>query len=141
MPRQPTRLSVLQVWAHAYSAYDVVKAIRKRAGVGVSNGDAYLESIKGDQDKMRELIRNERRLELCFENFRFWDLRRWKVSLDKLNETARGMQITENTDGSLKYTPIDVESRKYEDYMYYGPVPYEETQKWSNLQQNAGWTR
>lgn len=127
--------------SHAYSAYDVVKAIRKRAGVGVSNGDAYLESIKGDQDKMRELIRNERRLELCFENFRFWDLRRWKVSLDKLNETARGMQITENTDGSLKYTPIDVESRKYEDYMYYGPVPYEETQKWSNLQQNAGWTR
>jgi hypothetical protein len=127
--------------SHAYSAYDVVKAIRKRAGVGVSNGDAYLESIKGDQDKMRELIRNERRLELCFENFRFWDLRRWKVSLDKLNETARGMQITENADGSLKYTPIDVESRKYEDYMYYGPVPYEETQKWSNLQQNAGWTR
>jgi len=127
--------------SHAYSAYDVVKAIRKRAGVGVSNGDAYLESIKGDQDKMRELIRNERRLELCFENFRFWDLRRWKVSLDKLNETARGMQITENTDGSLKYTPIDVEARKYEDYMYYGPVPYEETQKWSNLQQNAGWTR
>lgn len=38
-----------------YSAYDVVKAIRVRAKVGVANGDAYLESIKGDKDKMREL--------------------------------------------------------------------------------------
>lgn len=29
-------------------------------------------------DEMEELIRNERRLELCFEGFRFWDLRRWR---------------------------------------------------------------
>ena len=37
---------------------------------------------------MRELIRNERRIELCFENFRFWDLRRWNVDLTKLNENC-----------------------------------------------------
>lgn len=42
-----------------------------RAGLGLDNGDAYLESIKDNKDKMRELIRNERRIELCFENFRF----------------------------------------------------------------------
>lgn len=122
--------------SNSYSAYDVIKAIRARAGVGTSNGDAYLESIKADQSKMRELIRNERRLELCFENRRFWDLRRWKTSL---NETARGMRIDRQTDGTLTYTSIDVESRAYKDYMYHGPVPYSEILKWSNLEQNKGW--
>jgi len=121
---------------HNYSAYDIIKAIRTRAGVGTSNGDAYLESIKGDQAKMRELIRNERRLELCFENQRFYDLRRWKVNL---NETAKGLQIDKLADGSLKYTPVDVEPRTYKDYMYYGPIPFSETQKWNQLQQNLGW--
>ena len=121
---------------HNYSAYDVIKAIRARAGVGTSNGDAYLESVKGDKAKMRELIRNERRIELCFENKRFYDLRRWKVSL---NETAKGVQIDKLSDGTLKYTPIDAEARTYKDYMFYGPIPYSETQKWSQLQQNVGW--
>ena len=71
---------------HLFSAYDVIKAIRTRAGLGIDNGDAYLESIKDNKDKMRELIRNERRIELCFENFRFWDLRRWNVDLTKLKQ-------------------------------------------------------
>ena len=62
---------------HSYSAYDVIKAIRKRAlGEGVEGGDRYLESIKGNKEKMRELIRNERRLELCFEGARFWEDRK-----------------------------------------------------------------
>jgi len=122
--------------SHNYSAYDVIKAIRARAGVGTTNGDAYLESIKSDKDKMRALIRNERRLELCFENHRFYDLRRWKVSL---NETAKGMQIDKQSDGTLKYTPIDTEARTYKDYMNHGPIPYSEMQKWSQLQQNVGW--
>lgn len=119
-----------------YSAYDVVKAIRQRAGI--TDGDAYLESVKNDQDQMRELIRNERRLELCFENHRFRDLRRWKVSLDKLNETARGVQISQSGN-TLLYTPVDVEGRNYDDHMYYGPIPYGEIRKWSALEQNAGW--
>lgn len=46
---------------NGYSAYDVVKKLRHRAGIGRDNGDAYLESIKNDQAKMAELIRNERR--------------------------------------------------------------------------------
>lgn len=89
---------------------------------------------------MRELIRNERRLELCFENKRFYDLRRWQVPLEQLNETARGMQITQNSSAAaLIYTPINVDARTYADYMYFGPVPYSETLKYSNLQQNKGW--
>ncbi len=121
--------------SNAYSAYDVIKAIRARGGVGTDNGDAYLESIKGDKDKMTQLIRNERRIELCFENKRFWDIRRWKMPLD---ENAKGMQI-EKVGNDLKYKVIDVENRNYKDYMYYGPIPYGEMLKWDNLEQNKGW--
>jgi len=117
-----------------FSAYDVIKAIRKRAGVGGAN-DPYLEECAQSQEKMRELIRNERRLELCFENHRFWDLRRWNLSL---NETARGVNIT-TQDGVTKYDYVDVESRNYQDYMIYGPIPYTEINKWSELLQNDGW--
>lgn len=123
---------------HLFSAYDVIKAIRTRAGVGADNGDAYLESIKNDKDEMRKLIRNERRLELCFENFRFWDLRRWNVDLTELNETALGVEISKSG-STMNYTPLTVEKRKYESYMIYGPLPFGEVMKWSNLEQNAGW--
>ena len=117
---------------NTYSAYDIVRAIRRRA-LGVTS-DPYLEEIKSDKDKMREFIRNERRLELSFESFRFWDLRRWKVDLTKLNETARGMNVNGNV-----YTPFNVENRSYQDYMYYGPLPISEVTKYSNLLQNKGW--
>lgn len=117
---------------NTYSAYDVIKAIRARAGVGTSNGDAYLESIKGDKGLMRQLIRNERRLELCFENFRFWDLRRWN---EDLNAKAKGMKISNGT----TYQIIDVEDRNYEDYMRFGPIPYSEALKFNALEQNTGW--
>ena len=121
-----------------YSAYDVIKAIRKRAGIGESGGDPYLEECAQDQGKMRELIRNERRLELCFENHRFWDLRRWKA---KLNEAAKGINITtDEATGAFVYKTFDAEERKYDDhYMYYGPIPYSEILKYSNLKQNEGW--
>ena len=115
-----------------YSAYDVIKAIRQRAGVGTSNGDAYLESIKNDKEAMRVLIRNERRLELCFEGFRFWDLRRWNA---ELGETVRGMSITSGV-----YNPeLEVEKREFKDYMNFGPIPYSEVLKYDALIQNRGW--
>jgi starch-binding outer membrane protein, SusD/RagB family len=118
--------------SHSYSAYDVIKAIRQRAGVGTDNGDPYLESVKNDKDAMRELIRNERRLELCFEGFRFWDLRRWN---ENLNETAQGVSITSSTD----YKFISVENRAYQSYMYHGPIPNSEILKYNALIQNKGW--
>ena len=121
---------------NAFSAYDVIRAIRQRAGI--TDGDNYLETVRNDRDQMRQLIRNERRLELCFENHRFRDLRRWKVDLAKLNETAQGVQISQSG-GSLIYAPINVEARNYQMHMYYGPIPFDEINKWSNLRQNAGW--
>ena len=128
-----------------FTAYDVIKAIRERAGLATNEiglpleaGDVYLEECAGSKDKMTNLIRNERRIELCFENKRFWDLRRWQMPL---NETVKGMKIDRDEEtGELTYTIIDVEERKYDSsYQYYGPIPKEEVLKWSNLQQNKGW--
>lgn len=111
-----------------FSAYDVIKAIRSRAGI---TDTQYLDECAQDKNKMRELIRNERRLELCFEGFRFWDLRRWKADL---NETVKGMKIEAG-----KYSVVDVEKRDYKDYMFWGPIPYSETLKFDQLIQNKGW--
>ena len=118
-----------------YSAYDVIKAIRKRAGI---TDNAYLDACATDKDKMRELIRNERRIELCFENHRFYDLRRWKVDMSLLTEPAKGVSIVRAGTG-LQYDEIEVESRDYKDYMYYGPIPDNETLKYDQLKQNVGW--
>ena len=118
--------------SNGFSAYDVIKAIRKRAGFVQDN---YLESIKADKDAMRVLIRNERRLELCFEGFRFWDLRRWKSNL---GEAAQGVNI-QGTTAVPTYTKIPVEDRVFADYMNYGPMPYSETLKFKALIQNKGW--
>lgn len=117
---------------HAYSAYDVIKAIRHRAGI---TDDSYLDECANDQGKMRELIRNERRIELCFENKRFNDLRRWKAPI---NEAVHGVEISTEA-GIPQFKDITVEERKYDDYMYYGPVPQTEILKWDQLKQNAGW--
>ena len=127
------------------SAYDVIKAIRERAGLATDaigmplpEGDAYLEECAKDQSKMRDLIRNERRIELCFENKRFWDLRRWQMPL---NEPIKGMLITRNEETlELTYSIEEVEKREYDSsYQWYGPIPKGEVLKWSNLMQNRGW--
>jgi hypothetical protein len=113
---------------HSYSARDVIAAIRQRAGI--SQPDNYLASITNIID-MRTLIHNERRLEMCFEGFRFWDLRRWK---ENIKASANGVTI--DATGNFSYSLV--ESRAYSDYMYYGPLPYTEVIKWG-LIQNTGW--
>ena len=91
---------------------------------------------------MRELIRNERRIELCFENKRFWDIRRWQLPLD---ESVKGVQIDKIDEakdavpGNLRYTLLDVEPRQYESYQNFGPIPNSEVLLWSELKQNKGW--
>lgn len=132
-----------------HSAYDVIKAIRERAGIApaepgsTDRTDVYLEECKSDKDKMTSLIRNERRIELCFENKRFWDLRRWMLPL---NEPVDGVEITkidadkDPDPDNLVYRRFKVEDRVFDDsYQHYGPIPRGEILKWSNLTQNKGW--
>ncbi len=113
---------------NAFSARDVIAAIRKRAGI--VQPDLYLAGVQTRED-FRELIRNERRLELCFEGFRFWDLRRWKLDL---SIPVKGVRIS---NGSYQY--FDVEPRAYDNsFMHYGPIPDREITKFQ-LVQNKGW--
>jgi len=79
---------------------------------------------------LAELIKNERRIELCFEGFRFWDLCRWN-NLGKLNETVKGIN-------PVTLQAFNVENRVYEPYMIYPPIPYSETLIY-DIVQNKGW--
>lgn len=118
----------------------VLGLIRKRAGIDSNTPladyqDQYLDDqAAAGKDAFRALIKNERRVELCFEGYRFWDIRRWK---DNISEPVKGAFITNNA-GTLSYSYQVVEERPYQPYMYYGPIPYAETLKY-DLKQNNGW--
>ncbi|MEX2371048.1 MAG: RagB/SusD family nutrient uptake outer membrane protein [Bacteroidales bacterium] len=115
---------------YGFTAKDVIAAIRSRAGI--DQPDNYLSELT-TREELRELIRNERRLELSFEGFRFWDLRRWA---EDLTESCRGVFVT--LDGTTNYDYQEIEKRNYEPYMIYGPIPYNETLIY-DLTQNKGW--
>jgi hypothetical protein len=111
------------------SARDIIGAIRNRAGI--LQPDNYLASITS-KEAMRDLIRNERRIELSFEGQRFWDMRRWGLLL---NETARGYFF--NGDNYVELPSVEI--RNYQPFATYMPIPNEETIKFSELEQNNGW--
>ena len=113
--------------SNGYSAREVIAAIRNRAGI--TQPDAYLASVTS-KEAMRNLIHNERRIELSFEGARFWDLRRWK---DSLTEPAKGIRLENGT-----YKTVEVEARHYQSHMIYGPIPYNEVLKFGFVQ-NQGW--
>lgn len=113
---------------YGFTAKTIIGAIRKRGGI--TQPDSYLASIT-DKVAMRELIRNERRIEMCFEGNRFWDLRRWQSDI---TEKAKGVFI----DGGV-YTNIDVENRIFPPYAISSPIPQKEILKYTGLIQNKGW--
>lgn len=115
-----------------YTPRAIINAIRNRAGI---TSTAYVASIgSGDKEGMHDLIMNERRIELSFENSRFWDIRRWQMT-SAINSTIVGINIS--ADGTTR-TPFNVENRTYESYMIYAPIPYGETMTY-NILQNQGW--
>lgn len=100
--------------------YDAINEVRARSGQpGLPEGLS--------QDKMRERIQNERRVELLLEEHRFFDLRRWKQA-SKLKETIRGMKVTEEN-GVFVYTVSDIENRYFTEDNYYLPIPQSEQEK------------
>lgn len=117
------------------SALDALKKIRTNAGI---TNHAYITSVAAQgKDAFRKLIQNERRIELAFENHRYFDMRRWVLPL---NETVMGIRITKNADGSRQYQKVEVEKRNLNDIKYYYlPIPYSEQIKSENLVNNLGW--
>ncbi|GGC23700.1 membrane protein [Parapedobacter defluvii] len=65
--------------------------VRRRAGV--PNIEEIYPDAVGNQQHMRELIRHERFIELCFENNRFFDTRTWMIAEEENNGPIYGMNI------------------------------------------------
>ena len=130
------------VSVYGVSAKDVLGKIRGRVGFkGLLNPsdtqDHYMiEVANSGKDAFRDLIRNERRIELCFEDTRFWDLRRWGMDV---NTTVHGIKISldENSSNGKVYEEFEVEKRAFAaDNL---PIPYSEINLMPNLIQNEGW--
>jgi hypothetical protein len=121
--------------------YNSLIAIRKRAGIKAGGDNQYGLPPGASQSAMRTLIRNERRIELAFEEHRFWDLRRWKLAESVLNQPVKGVKITKKQDGSFTYSFFDAAPSVFDaSKMYYNPIPYSEILTNPNMVQNPGWS-
>ena len=123
------------------NANDAINLIRTRAGMPVLPAGL-------NQAVMRLRIQNERKVELSFEEHRFWDVRRWKIASITNNITAMGVSITKdgsntlqynymvpNTGGNLDYDPV----RFFKEANYFFPIPLSEIAADPNLTQNPGY--
>ncbi|UYQ95856.1 RagB/SusD family nutrient uptake outer membrane protein [Chitinophaga horti] len=90
------------------------------------------------KEEMRERIKNERRVELCFEDQRFFDVRRWKEGETYFDAAVHGMKITK-TGTALTYTPFVIETRVFGPKNYFYPFQQSEINKAKKLQQNPGY--
>lgn len=119
--------------------YDQLVAIRNRAGIEPGADGLYGLKPNMDQDEMRQAIRHERRIELAFEEHRFWDVRRWHIADETDNGPVSGMKIVRQNDGSYTYEPFVIEQRVFRKPMYLWPIPRTELAKSTDLLQNPGW--
>jgi hypothetical protein len=125
--------------SYGLTARDAVRMIRQRAGL-TGNIDLSASVPNGNQAKMREAIRHERRIELVFEEHRHLDARRWKIAETVFNKPVSGLTIVKNTnDNTYTYTPKTVENRVFSSNMYLYPFPQTEISRNPNLVQNTGW--
>ena len=95
-----------------------------------------------DLETGEELIaryRNERKVELSFEEIHFFDVRRWKTAPNVVGVPVHKMHIVKNDDGTFTYDVQEMEDRAWRDAFYHLPIPGDEIQKNSNLEQNSGW--
>jgi len=107
---------------------------------GLSATDPYLDA-QTTEAAFDALVKNERRIETCFEGMRFYDLRRWTTDADwqaNINKPVHGAYITQNTNLTFTYDlNYEVEQRLFPSP--YLPIPYQEILRMSNLIQNEGW--
>lgn len=110
-----------------------------------------------NQAELRKIYQNERRLDFYFEEFRYWDLRRWMIAPEATGlNSLNGIRITgmlkpgvakqdkETYDESrwtytYKVIPLLQETRKWVDKCYYLPIHRDEIQRNPNLKQNPGY--
>lgn len=120
-----------------------VNQIRARSGVAMPalqttnpTGNGY---VAPTQAELRKRIRNERRVELCFEEQRFYDVRRWKEGEATFNKPVTGMRIVQVNPTTFTYTPFTVENRVFTPRNYLYPIAQNELNKAPALGQNPGY--
>jgi hypothetical protein len=116
------------------SVISAVEKIRQRAGLV-----PFAVTPGLTQPQMRDLIRNERRVELAFEEQRFWDIRRWKIAKTVYGTMLHGVTIVKNGNGTFTYTPKNITTPYYADGMNLFPILLKETQVNPTLGQNPGY--
>lgn len=120
--------------------YDALYLLRSRAGIKKGSVSGYSYGLKTNmtQDEMRQAIRNERRIELAFEEHRFYDIRRWRIAEQVFAQPLQGMQIVESS-GTTTYTRVDVLRVSFATRSYLYPIPFSEVNKNRNMVQNPNW--
>lgn len=120
------------------SVYSAINQIRARTSVAMPPLPSGLS-----QSEMRNRIRNERAVELAFEDFRWYDIMRWKAGPQIVAQPMYGMNVVKNANGTFTYTPVLLpadQQKVYLDYMHRYPIPRSEIYKSKNiLIQNQGW--
>ncbi len=119
--------------------YQALKDLRKRAGIEAGPEDRYGLEAGMTKEKMRAAIRNERRIELAFEEHRFWDIRRWRIAETVANMPLHGMSIVKGSSGRLTYSKTQVFTPVFKTRQYLYPIPYDEVVKNPKMVQNPGW--
>lgn len=121
------------------TAKQAVQLVRKRAGFNETT-DKYFDDMPAGKEGALQKIYDERRIELCFEESRYYDLRRW-MKTETLSQAVTGMRI-DNEEGTLSYTEIVVDNqRAFETKMYFCPIPRSELRAFPQLDQNPGWDK
>jgi hypothetical protein len=117
------------------SVYSAINAIRRRPGVMMPVIPAGLT-----QAQMRERIRNERRIELAFEEHRYYDVRRWKIAPQTENVPAYGIEIGKSGNAFTYKLKEALTGKSFAEKQYWLPIPRAEIQASNNrLEQNPGY--
>jgi len=120
------------------AVYDQLWALRRRAGIIAGDDGRYGIPANLNKEQMRDLIRNERRIELAFEEQRYWDIRRWKLAETSMSKPLHGMQIIQSA-GTLTYNRVEIFEPGFTLNMYFYPIPDSEVLKNTAMKQNPGW--
>ena len=126
-----------------------IDLVRARAGLeGVKESwDKYANNSKyNTQLGMRQIIRQERLIELVFEGHRFWDIRRWKTApeeyrtpIESWNLTVSLNDGTETEVNQLMYTRQVIFKQEFRIRDYFWPISNANLINNPNLVQNIGW--
>lgn len=120
--------------------YDIVKRIRKRAGIEAGADNNYGLATGLSQLEMRRIIRSEYEVEFAYEGHWYYDTRRWKTAESTENIPIQGVMVTREQNNSWSYQRITALNAVFlYPKMYFCPFPYDEVNKSSLLLQNPGW--